>query len=396
MSEFNVKGYFLDRQYLSVNYNSIIRKLSYTSRQIDNVIYRLGRYSGAGIESKISQLRRYNSEIKRSIENVRAEYSSMCRIIELINYGEKRAAQILGDVSSGYDMKEYTWLNQNYSSGSISETGRKIGELIKKYFGDMVNNITEDDVMSLLSKILDKQFSTGAAGFITGVIKYTKAFKDYFIDGKYSGDEALSSLLNLSKESFKVWNGLYGLIRYDNIKDFCGSTGKILSNVHEYIPLANVIFSTVITGVDDYKRLSADGDMSIIDYAELCIDSSIYGLSSVVSGLINLYFPGAGTVYSISTKESGVTEDIKYNVKKWAGDTGRGIGNEIVNNRILKELHDSGGLCSVISFCTATNIYAAKKTAQNVAEGIDYAKNSIREISDSALNLFKYVQNSLR
>ena len=120
MSEFNVEGYFLDRQYLSVNYNSIIRKLSYTSRQIDNVIYRLGRYSGAGIESKISQLRRYNSDIKRSIENVRAEYSSMCRIIELINYGEKRAAQILGDVSSGYDMKEYTWLNQNYSSGSIS------------------------------------------------------------------------------------------------------------------------------------------------------------------------------------------------------------------------------------------------------------------------------------
>lgn len=100
MSEFYASGDFRDRKNFFTQYYSIMSCISLRAFTVDAVMNRLKKYSGFGIETQIANLNKCVTQLKDYKEDVRTEFYSLVRIVDIINDYENRANGILGESSS--------------------------------------------------------------------------------------------------------------------------------------------------------------------------------------------------------------------------------------------------------------------------------------------------------
>lgn len=128
MSEFYTKAAFLDKTGLYTKYSSIALAIDKEGRKIDSVIGTLRQYSGFDIEIQISNLEKYRRQLSSLWDDVRQEWNTIEKIIDIINDKEIKAAGILGSAAA-IEHKDYSYSEED----TIKITHEDWGKLVNQF-----------------------------------------------------------------------------------------------------------------------------------------------------------------------------------------------------------------------------------------------------------------------
>lgn len=360
MSEFYASDCFLDKDHLFTQYHSIISCIASESTKIQNVINRLRQCSGYGIEAQIASLTNCRNQLWDYKEDVRAEYYSLAKIVDTINSYENKATGIMAGVSdvlelAGFDkitsfFEPIDSCNDGYSSifkdvyDIYVKTGKNVVKALKEFFKldfldkwGSIPKIFSDAIRNILSPTF---YGLNAIGKVMDTISLYTDGEVSLLDLAKTSENTVSFL----ESALKITEFLGDVKIFPNtdvpISDTLIIGGKHIGNVTQYLPVVNVVLSTIVSGLKTYEKVSADGEVSLSDGCEIVIDGATDGLITCAEAFICLACPPAAIgvgIFEISNMlvesfhGTSLKDMAKEKIKdfaKWAGEKlGSLLGN---------------------------------------------------------------------
>lgn len=155
-----------------------------------------------------------------------------------------------------------------------------------------------------------------------------------------------SKLLNAVKQA----DGTYKFTAATKVK--ASSAVKKASTV---LSLTDVVLSTASTGFKSYDKYNEDGKIDLGEAAKIGIESSVSGLSKVVSGL----------TLGLVSFDDDACATVANGIETWAENLGEKVGRNVLNNPYLLNMYKKGGISSY-----ASHVYSfAMLTGEKIGQG---------------------------
>ena len=353
MSEFYASFSFLDKMRFFAQYYSIMTSLQTRINEINSQILRLRWYSGFGIETQIANMKRCSDQLKDYREDINNEYKSIVKIIDSINDHEKRAKSILGSVfkdeykTTGYDTVASD--DGGYNVSGKKNGFSKIADAFKDFLDDYILGYGKN-IYKIVKETLgldwvqkawgaSKAFKDGLSRFVgpifDGLNIFSKGWNvvERILDGSITTGLGIASTLkdgvSISESALKIYQAVKGL---DKLPGALGSAAST------YLPVAGVLLTSAISGIETYQRVTADGDLSLGDIGEIAIDAGVDGGIAAIEFAVVAACPPAAIGVAIFEIADMLVENIGgtslkdyaksgiKNAAKWAGEkTGEAI-----------------------------------------------------------------------
>ncbi|MCM1577914.1 MAG: hypothetical protein NC078_03845 [Ruminococcus sp.] len=265
------------------------------------------KYSGFGIETQAERLKIYVERLMRYKEDIRTEFNSLVRIVDIINESEEKAKGILGgkNISEEYKLDGYETVGnvEKSTSGKFSEMFRDVYDLFTDigknavdFFSSLFDSFknTPDSIKIFFNDLLGSSFDVLASvGKVMEIIDFfadgTISFSD--IAGTFSNSESvIESVLKITEA---VSDYKFIPSATTAVKDTVMIGGKYVGKFTQYLPVAGVIFDTIYSGAKTYDRVSADGKVNKKDWGEIGFDAGMDGLIACGEALICIACPPA-------------------------------------------------------------------------------------------------------
>lgn len=331
MSEFYANSSFLDRKHFFTKYYLLIKDITFGASDVESAMNKLKNYSGFGIETQIANLKKCYTQLRDYKEDVRTEFYSLVKIVDAINDCENRAKGIWGINTSSIAESIIT---------TISDTENKKRNLVDEianWIQEFFFSIAEDDQ---ISKFVDDNNPIP-------VMKYVKLLDkiiNYYKDGIHSKTDWLIDGLNVDKAAISANKAFYKVLEKVSLVPKASENSSLWGKSVAYAPVANVIFDTLISGVESYNKYSADGNFTFAEGNEMVMDASIDGLSACIAGLIGLIpvvGPAGSYIYTLADKKYGFTENAKSGIKDFGKGQAADIYDSIYSNENMTEFYDN-------------------------------------------------------
>lgn len=352
-----------------------ISKCRQEAAEIEQCAADAGRIAGE-VEALAEQLTGEQQSYSKMRTNLRklSEYISE-------NQGKlEKLGEILSLCMNNYEKAETEILAQQYVMDHIKEVKNQNGSLdFMKLMGFTVDEEGQKRLEKYIVKLLAKMSGSGGEA-AKNLYAYAETLTDFL-----KGDKSLKDLMDLGSDGADLWKGLYEYLNDqfpgDALKEQYGTTaarvgilgailgvigagsqavatdgksiGQIFSDwidtgkegigiaegIYEighdkmpgggYFTLGKTVTSFFSEISDSIAEYGADGEMSSMDWTETAIDSSIEGLTELISGVTD------GWVDIDS-------EYVSESVKGWAGDWGNRAGEFILNDPKVKQEYMEG------------------------------------------------------
>lgn len=356
MSEFYVKGSFLDERHLLVRYYSITLSLSQRIRALESVRNKLRDFSGFGIEAQVAEINKCCERLKDHKEDILEEYHSIMRIVDNINDYENKAKGILGSITGKYETAEYeTTENSSVVKSALDYSSMNKGVLdaICKYgknTAKIVNGIlsggfdTSKGIPGGLKDVFDNGF--GPALNTLGIISNIMDIKSYYDDGKVTGLDIVSTIkdsVSITESALKIYEAAKGVKIFPSLTTAISDTVKVgsgyIGTVTQYLPVANIVLSTAVSGLESYNEAKEDGKITseerhdIVGYASVdCMIATFEAVFAAVP-VVGPIGVGAFEIFNYRQEQKtgkSLKDSLKSGAKKFGNDLGEMIGENIV------------------------------------------------------------------
>ncbi len=331
MSEFCANGDFLDRTHFFTKYYLLIKDISFGASDVESVMNKLKNYNGFGIEEQIANLKKCSTKLRNYKKDVKTEFYSLVRIVDIINDYESRAKGILEANTSSIAESIITTIpdNENNKRNLVKE----IGNWIQEFF----SSLAEDDQ---ISKFVDDNNPIS-------VMKYIKLLDkiiNYYKDGIHSKADWIIDGLDVDKSLISANKAFYKVLEKLSLVPKASENSSLWGKSVAYAPVINVVLDVLISGVESYNKYSADGDFTFAEGNEMVLDASIDGLSACIAGFIGLIpvvGPAGSTIYTLADKKYGFTESAKTGIKDFGKGKAADIYESIYSNDNMSEFYDN-------------------------------------------------------
>lgn len=335
MSEFYANCSFLERKHFFTKYYLLIKDISFGTSDVESIMNKLKNYNGFGIEEQIANLKKCSTQLRDYKEDVRTEFYSLVKIVDIINDYENRANGILGDTA--LNEKKYNFILKEYDN---EIEAMSFSSAILNAINSFFDNITQD--MGLVGYL---DYMDGGIEFLSDLLDFDypdmpialiKSLKDIYdmVSGKAT--DYVKSALSLIK------NGT-GTIK-DVLKKYGDQITDKADDIVSYLNVAGVALTTVYSGYNTYSLLSADGEMSVQDWCLTAIDGSVDGLFTCVQALIKTIAPEAKIVsdgLGFADDTLDLSGKVKQDIRDFAKKESQDMANTVMNNEALYNCYKS-------------------------------------------------------
>lgn len=271
MSEFYASGDFRDRKNFFTQYYSIMSCISLRAFTVDAVMNRLKKYSGFGIETQIANLNKCVTQLKDYKEDVRTEFYSLVRIVDIINDYENRANGILGESSSNLNefvLAQPEPLTKTLSHSDIGKLKSQLkyytqeAEVYKKMYDYFCKKYDENTSINLT----DSEYATLKNMFLlmNNYVNYEYSNVEYFKDNK-KGDVSSDFDAKITYDSLSD-KGIKDSLSF-NVLNANGSYGFTSMKITAAQKVGNDYVTNIIT-LSNIK-LEGNADIASIDISEI-------------------------------------------------------------------------------------------------------------------------------
>lgn len=175
-----------------------------------------------------------------------------------------------------------------------------------------------------VNTILGESFGN-TIGYVTLFSSFTTFFKNYdeTLNGEYgSWQETIGAWLEEGKEGVNVMKSAYNLSNMSK-----GVVDKAAKGKAGWFTLGETALNTVGQGFKSYGKYNSDGNITVEEGAEIAIESSVKGLTTLVSGVVDI--------------DSDAAADA---LEDWGRQEGASIGNIIAANPKMKYKFQNGNI----------------------------------------------------
>lgn len=336
MANVSIKPYELEQA--AKEFDKIVGKLNNLSGQVNFVKGCLTPFSGFGIGNVITALDNTDDKLELYRDDLVAERDSLKKIVNIATTCDREVGNIFNEnvVSDVF--------NSAATNTGLPNSLLSYFEWIKSFIADNFDLKeyldTIENNYKYISKLLDIS-SEIPAQFLSLYFNLYKTLKSISeltnLDDK-SVSKYISEVFGVLKNGGSTYSTIYKLL--EKVDGFEMSDIDKLINSKDslgvsYWDVAKVCLATLQQGFKSYDLYSADGEMSVIDWSEVGIDSGMKGLAEVISVI-----PIIGWAFSYLDKTYDLTDDATKGLKSWADGQAEDISNTLMNNEKLYDFYN--------------------------------------------------------
>lgn len=308
-------------------------------------------------------------------ENINDGVSWFSKLMGKLN--DKSVETTYGDIFSyGNDLWK---MLQGLTSGNMdigivldmAKDSAGVWESMYQYFDknlvDMANKTQKQPVESVLGEKYGN--TVGVVALLSSFMGFAKSYYNTMSGDYMSWQEMLGEWIGTGKEGVGVVESAYKL---SNMKK--GIASETVGKNANWFTLAETVMSTGGQAMKSYGKYNSDGNISVSEGAAIGVESSVSGLTTLISGV---------TFGLVNIDSDAASEELE----SWAKDQGNSIGETIVRNPSMREAYQNGNIFVKIGItgeAALKNIIDAK---------VKRIMNKYSKLQDVAISVAERIQN---